>query len=243
MFRVLVPFSWLIMVVPRSTTSHVAVLRAYVGLLGAVLSFYPFPVAGHQIDIGALIPVAMLPVLGCDVLVALRDRNARLFSIGRPGQLFAALVLLLFFAEGTAQSGRLYRDNVPLDLPGTALIRLPQDQVNTLRWVVGQLGTCKSSFSMPGLLSFAFWTGHALLTPMNINHVLAFIRPDRQLVIVQALRESPGLCVVYHEHLLRLLDRGQIATDPPLLRYIRDEFVPANERAGYAILKPKPVAN
>ena len=63
---------------------------------------------------------------------------------------------------------------------------------------------------MPGLLSFAFWTGHALPTTLNINDVLAFIRPAQQKSIVEALSRRSDLCVVYNPKYLRFFDRGQI---------------------------------
>jgi hypothetical protein len=76
-----------------------------------------------------------------------------------------------------------------------------------------------------------------LPTALNINDVLAFIQPARQMKIVQALSRKPDLCIVYNPALLRFFDRGQIQTDPPLLHYLRTDFVPVAHRDGYIILK------
>jgi hypothetical protein len=146
-------------------------------------------------------------------------------------------VVLAIGAVATLRSARAYWHGVPLDLPGTSLIRMEQKQADDMRWVTAQLSSCASSYSMPGLLSFAFWTGHALLTTLNINDVLAFVRPAQQQSIVEALSRQSGLCVVYNPQYLRGFDRGQIETDPPLLRYLRAEFVATAERDGYIILK------
>src|SRR5262249_24835162 len=110
-------------------------------------------------------------------------------------------------------------------------------QADDMLWVTAQLSSCASSYSMPGLFSFAFWTGHALPTTQNINDVLAFIGPAEQQDIVEALSGQSDLCVAYNPGYLRLFDRGQIGTDPPLLHYLQTDFVPTAERDGYIILK------
>ena len=75
------------------------------------------------------------------------------------------------------------------------------------------------------------------MTTLNINDVLAFIRPAQQIEIVRALSQQSDLCVVYNAARLRLFDRGQIQTDPPLLHYLLTDFVPVAKRDGYTILK------
>jgi hypothetical protein len=127
-------------------------------------------------------------------------------------------------------------------LPGTSLIRVDQKEGDDLRWVTGELSSCASSYSMPGLWSFAFWTGHALSTALNINDVLAFIQPAQQEAIVQALSAQPDLCIVYNPAILRFFDRGQIKTDPPLLHYLLADFVPVADRDGFIILKRRAAA-
>ncbi len=46
LFRVLVPFCWLLMVPPAGVQPRQAAARVAGGLIGAVMSLYPFPVAG-----------------------------------------------------------------------------------------------------------------------------------------------------------------------------------------------------
>lgn len=238
LFQLLPPFCWMLMVVPSATAGPVMVLRTAAALLGTMLIFYAFPVAGHQTHIGALIPIIAVSVFGHDLLAWAstgRRRSGRGEGMGL--LVSAALLLLLFGGVVTQRARQAYLAGVPVGLPGTALIRLPPDQVASLRWVTDNLRQCRSSYSMPGLLSYAFWTGHPLPTPMNINHILGFIRPDRQQVIVAALRQSPDLCIVYSDQVMRFFDRGQIATNPPLLHYIRSEFAVAAVRGQLAILK------
>jgi hypothetical protein len=145
-------------------------------------------------------------------------------------------VALVICAAPTIVIARTYFSKTPLDLPGARLIRIGPEQADDLRWVTAQLSSCASSYSVPGMLSFAFWSGQRLATTVNINDVLGLISPARQEGIVRDLSRLPDLCIVYNPTILKRFDRGQIATDPPLLRYLRDDFVPKAERHGYVIL-------
>jgi hypothetical protein len=237
LFQVLVPFCWLLMVPPAGGQPRQAAARVAGSLIGAVMSLYPFPVAGHQINIGALLPVMMVPILAHDVWAAMPSRAAGgLLEASRLSALAVAIVLGIG-TGATLRSARAYWNDTPLGLRGTSLIRIDPEQAEDLRWVTAQLSSCGSSYSLPGLLSFAFWTGHALLTTQNINDVLAFIPPERQERIVEALSRTPDLCVVYNPELLRIFDRGQIRSDPPLLHFILADFVQVAERHGYVILR------
>jgi len=180
----------------------------------------------------------MLPILAHDVWTAMPSRAAG----GRleASRLLAVVIVLGIGTGATLRSVSAYWNDTPLGLRGTSLIRIDPVQAEDLRWVTTQLSSCESSYSLPGLLSFAFWTGHALPTTQNINDVLAFIPPERQERIVEALSRAPDLCVVYTPGLLRYFDRGQLRSDPPLLHFILADFVQVAERHGYVILRPAP---
>ena len=175
-FPILTPFCWLLIVPPTEHQQMHPIGRSVAGLIGAIMSFYPFPVAGHQIQIGGLLPVIAMPVLARDVLTSLHERGVRrlpaLFST-----FWAATFVLALGTVVTVRNALTYWHNVPLGLPGTSLIRVNPAAADDLRWVTAELSSCASSYSMPGLFSFTFWTGHALPTTLNINDVLAFIQP------------------------------------------------------------------
>ena len=236
-FRGLVPFCWLLMICPTATPAAARIVRGFAGLLGAVFSLYPFPVAGHQTAVGALVPIMAVPVFAHDLALAARGFRFVRFGTGRRGLALAAGVATIVLLAGAVRTGDVYRTETSLGLPGTGGVHLPAQQAATLQWVTAQLDRCNESYWMPGLPSFALWTGHKLPTPMNVNHVLGFIQPSQQDEIVRELRQAPDLCLVYNARLLAFLDRGQVATNPPLLRYVREEFVDVADRDDYAILK------
>jgi hypothetical protein len=84
------------------------------------------------------------------------------------------------------------------DFLNTGWIRVSRERADDLRWVTAQLSSCAASYSVPGMLSFAFWTKHSLPTTLNINDVLAFIGPAQQASIVQELSRLRDLCIVFN---------------------------------------------
>jgi hypothetical protein len=173
-----------------------------------------------------LLPVALAPVVAHDAIVDLRSRGI-LRRRHAATALRAMIASSLTIVAGlTTYAARDYWIAAPLDLPGARLIRVDRERADDLRWVTAQLSSCAASYSVPGMPSFAFWTGQPLVTPINVNDVLGLISPARQQDIDRDLSRLPGLCIVYNPTILERFDRGQIATDPPLLRFLRTEFVP-----------------
>ena len=238
-FVILTPFCWLLLVPPRGTREIQTTARGMVGMVGAIMSLYPFPVAGHQVNIGALIPALAIPVLACDLLVFADLRSTiPLVPAGRS----TFLALLAVTAAGTALTLRSVHEywlDRPLGLPGTTWIHADPDQAADLVWVTRQLSRCKSSYSLPGMFSFSFWAGHPMPTGQNMNVTLAFIRPEQQAAIVQKLAAEPDLCIVYNPDALAFFDRGQAATDPPLLHFVKNSFTPVAQRGGYFIRRQR----
>jgi hypothetical protein len=241
LFHALTPFCWLVMVQPAGMHQQNPFSRGVTGLVGAVMSLYPFPVAGgQQLAIGALFPVMFIPILASDLLSVYRHRIwAPLLSSPRPVVLMG-VGIFAFGAVATSRSASDYLRAVPLDLPGTSLIRVDQSRADDIRWVAGQLSACSSSYSMPGMWSFSLWGHQALPTTLNVNNVLGFIQPAQQEEIVRALDRLPDLCVVYNPRLLQFFDRGQVKTDPPLLHYINTSLRPVAKHNDYIILKQRP---
>jgi hypothetical protein len=204
------------------------------------MSLYPFPVAGDQIAIGTLLPIVFIPVLAYDLVHTLRERMSTPVLSSPRLTVMTVAGIVVFGAVGTLRSALEYMRATPLDLPGTSLIRVPESRADDLRWVTTQLSACPSSYTVPGMWSFALWTNHALPTALNINDILAFIGAPQQEEIVRALSRLPNLCVVYNPELLRFFDRGQIMTDPPLLHYVQTRLVPVAKHHNYIILRQQP---
>ncbi len=245
-FSIVVPFFWLIMSPPSEVRKSCDMARKTAGLIAALMSLYAFPVQGTQDYVATLLPVALATVIAYDALVELhrRDNFGCANASVATRSVFVALLMVCLWPAAAVMLGsfvlvRAYFVGVPLGLPGAEWVRVDQEEAADLRWVTAQLSSCAASYSVPGMLSFAFWTGQPLATTVNVNDVLGLISPARQEGIVRDLSRLPGLCILYNPTVLERFDRGQIATDPPLLHYLRSDFVPKAQRHDYVILVRK----
>jgi hypothetical protein len=237
--QILTPFCWIIMIPPPTSARQHMFGRSVLGLLGAVLSLYAFPIAGDQVTIAAVPAILAVPIVGHDLVIEVQRLRLVVPLIGlRHLRALAAGALLLFGAFVTLRSAYAYLRDVPLGLPGTGLIRVDKGRAEELGWISERLAACKNSYFIPGLWSFAFWTGHPLVTGQNVN-VLAFISPAQQEAIVRELSRRSDLCVVYNPVYLRRLSRGLIETNPPLLRYIEEELLPIARHGDFVVLEPR----
>lgn len=226
------PFAWLGLV-SADRDAPPSIGRTALCLLAATMSLYPFPVAGHQLNIAAM-PTLLIALLVFEDLIA-RWLPTRLppALVRAAGGVVLAVALGHFTLRGQAD----YAAAAPLDMPGAKLIRVPADRLADIRWVHAALATCRNSYSLPGQFSHALWTGKPLVTHLNVNDQLAFLSWRQQQRIVEALARQHDLCVLYNPTLLDFFDRGQIRTNPPLVRYILTHGVEQARRGDMILLR------
>jgi hypothetical protein len=234
--KLLAPFCWLLLTSPDAEATPFRTARSVTVLMSATMLLYAFPVAGHQINIVAVLPLVAVAVLSREVASAL---SRRYFERVRWLPWMPAAITALVFVLGgvaTLRAVQTYATGVELGLPGTSFVRVTPHRAQDLHWVSSQLSNCSASYSIPGLYSFSLWTGKALPTTLNVNAELNFLSRKQQRTIVRALSRKANLCVVFYPDLLKWFDRGQAAADPPLLRYV-STFKVSSERDGYIILR------
>jgi hypothetical protein len=239
MFRFLLPFCWLLLARPESNACRAA--RPAAALIAVAMALYSYPVAGHQVSISTALPLVIVAVVACDVGAALCASWPSWTAPLQPWSRIAAGAFALSVgAAATFHSVRTYWRNTDLGLPGTAFIRVDRQFAEDLRWVTDNLSGCRSSYSVPGLFSFNLWTGQAPPTVLNVNAQLNVLDAQQQQAVVDSLSRQDGLCVVYNRSFLERFDRGQMASNPPLLKYVSTDLAPVSERDGYVILRPRP---
>lgn len=202
-----------------------------------------FPVNGSQVTMAVLLPAIMLPVLLHDAIRSLdtalfRDRANRA-GWRRGATIGGCIVCAALLVSQTRLAAKAYAARVPLDLPGASLIHVNVRDRDNYRWLVSELSRCGSFFTLPGLYSLYFWTGQLTPTALNNNDLLAFLTDAQQERVIADLSARSGLCVLLVPDLLRFFDRGQLAKNPPLLRYEAQNFVPSVERGQYQLLRRK----
>jgi hypothetical protein len=247
LFKVLMPFCWLLIVPPVMGRTGVPVVRGGIGLLAALMVLYPFPVSGTQLSCAVLLPAVMLPVLVHDAVTGLNVLSASRRSVmpgwGLGAALLAGLALGAMLFRPTRDAVNEYASATPLGLPGASLIHVSADTADTYHWVTQELSRCGSFYTMPGQLSFYFWTRQPTPTGLNTNDSLGLLTRSQQERVVADLAARPDLCVLRASRLEQFYDRGQIARHPSLLVYIDEMFAPFAERGPYKLLKRKESPN
>ncbi|HEX7872845.1 MAG TPA: hypothetical protein VF475_08040 [Sphingobium sp.] len=234
-FTYLTPFCWL------GLTNAGGAVRPSIGrnalcLFAATMSLYPFPVAGHQVDI-ATMPTLLVAIL---VLHDMATPNLPLWLTSIRMRIAGGAGLLALLAFFTIRSAQDYARAEPLGLPGTGYIRVEADHLANIRWTNAAMKSCNRSFSLPGQFSYALWAGQPLVTDLNVNDQLALLTWPQQKQIANALSRQRDLCILYNPTLLKFFDRGQIQTNPPLLRHILTHSVEEARRGDMIILRLRP---
>lgn len=242
LFQLLMPFSFLILL-PSAGQAEVGLGRASLALLAAFMTLYAFPVGGQQVTIAEMFPLCAVPVLVAEGASDLRTLYAR-HTFAPPWARAAAgaltcVVLVAALAHQTRRAWWNWGGWPASGLPGASLIHLRPREIARYQWVLQQVASCPALYTFPGLLSFHLWTGRPWPTALNSNDPLALLSTAQQERVVSDLARQPGLCIVTVPALLEFFDRGQIASRPPLLRYIEENFVPIAERSPYRVLAPK----
>jgi len=245
MFQLLVPFAWLLMVTDETSKQSRPLARGVLGLMAAFMVLYAFPVAGTQTMLASLLPTFMLPVFLNDAIshhgtqqllkrylwIPIRVLRHR----GRAAAM-AYTLMLAMLASQTVSKLRLYHSMEPLNLPGTSLVRTDHGDAQLLRWVVGELVKCSAFYSLPGVPSLYFWTDQSAPTGMISNNTLGLLSSEQQRDVISDLERHNELCILTIPGLLGWYDRGQLATRPPLLQYVKSNFIEVESNGPFHVL-------
>jgi hypothetical protein len=133
-----------------------------------------------------------------------------------------------------------WRRFVPLDLPGTAGIRLPEADVATQRWLAANLrANGRTFFGDPGLDSLYVWTGMEPPVPFY-SHMWRVQTPiERQRPVAAAISGREDLCVVRNREIVETWLQGRRPEASPIADAIEEGFEVAGATRGYEILVRK----
>lgn len=236
-FWIMAPFAWIVMAPGPDGARPFPVLRTAIGLLVAIFALYAFPVAGHQTAIGSFPAILLMTIAVHDAYHAAARRWGIDQGARKPAAILGYVVALELALLLGVREARIWLRSVPLDLPGTSLIRLPESEATALRATTAYLSNCGAFYSVPGLMSFHFWTGYRPPTTLNTNHPLAFLTDAQQNRVVADLERARIACMLHDPDLMAYFDRGQVTLNPPLLRYMRENFEPAATHGRRIILR------
>jgi hypothetical protein len=191
----------------------------------------------------------MLPVLLTDAItrlyrpqvlrsavqaVLLRARKALVTAAA--AVLTAAVLLGLLFAQ-TKIAATIYNLGTPLRLQGASLIHVNPRLAEDYYWVVRQIADCDAFFMLPGQYSFYFWTDRPTPTLQSINNMIGLLTESQQADVVSDLAARSNLCIFTIPDLEQLFDRGQVTRQPPIVRFVADNFTVVAEHGPYRLLR------
>jgi hypothetical protein len=223
---------WLILLPGRGSDpgSEGAFRRLLLGLLAAAQVLYLYPISGSQLAIAALLMIPCAVICLDDGLrgmaLALREvPGSRV--LGRAAAALAALALVTATLAYGAQLRAIYAAHVPLQLPGTEHLRLPERSVALYRWISANLKRhCDTYFASPGLAAPYFWAD--LPVPSRLHASLWFWVFDaaQQQRIRDDLERFPRACALLEERgtAFSLTARREPREPLPLLQYLRRDF-------------------
>jgi hypothetical protein len=224
------PFVWLVTVPPRRAASwglRQGLSRSVLALLTILHALVAYPIAGTQVHLAALLLSPVAALLLADVHEASREWRA----LSPASKQVTMVAVLAVATSGLAlRLWRLpqratYERSWPLALPGTQGLRVSLERAATLHWVVNNLRAHADTFlGYPGQNSLYPWTDLPPPTGWNTTTWMTIFDDARQEQIAERLRAAERPLVVELMPEIWLLGRDD--SSEPLVRFVRDEFVP-----------------
>ncbi|MGH9662485.1 MAG: hypothetical protein ACRD96_28310 [Bryobacteraceae bacterium] len=215
--------------------------RLLLALTAVFVTLQAYPIPGTKVLLGTvlLIPFAAVAIHDgltevarlMPVLLARRQKMIRLLLFG------VAVLLVILGAGRTVNYFRRWDAGTPAPFAGASRLRLPEEQVAALGWVVENLRAHSRCFySLPGLASFHFWTGLDSPTRLNFSAWMYKFDERTQTRIAADLDRAGCDWIVF----LAQYDRLESATPEiaalPLVRRIRENYRRAGQVGGYRLL-------
>jgi hypothetical protein len=239
------PLIWVAAVSPfGSGTQRITFPRALIAALAILQLLQAYPVPGSQLNWSELLLVIVGGICIGDGIAELGELEKRpLFPAWR----FAAIACVTAFGVWlclkplrTQYSSSLtaYRTAVPVDLPGVRQLRLPPDQVFTLRKLISSLrGRCQTFLTLPGMGSLYLFSNEDPPTEMNVTVWMYYFDAQKQREIIQEAKAFHPLCAVRNPELMQFWGRfsGPVP-QRPLVRFIKRDFHVVREFGAYQFM-------
>jgi hypothetical protein len=234
-------FVW-VALVPAERTGFALLLLP---VLAVLQPLHAFPVAGSQLYWGTFLLVAVAAVCvgnGSRALLAAlaagRDREVA-YALGAS----AAVALAVLAVNGTLreplnEARQAYDAATPLELPGSADVRLSEEEVNAWQGITAVIDhECRASFlTEPGLMTFYIWTEMNPPTGMNATAWPTLFDKAQQQRVIDETSSIEGLCVLRNQQIAEFWSAGPVPPGP-LVAYLRQGFQPIATFGTYELLR------
>jgi len=250
---VVVPFIWLVLVLPansKALSSGQYLPRVLLCFLAALQTLQAYPVAGSQKTWAVLLVIPVAVICIHDALLAIWEvvnkRASTQISLKHLSRYRLVLILLLCGIIGFGYYDKMnlarlksnYYAKAPLEYPGARHIRLPRSQQSWLGSLVDQtVSRCDGFIGLPGFASLYFWTGIA--PPGIANNAWILNLEDKiQYQIIDKMESYNRPCAIFSVKQLKFWTRSNpLDSNKPLVNYIQSQYKPVVEFGGYQLMQ------
>jgi hypothetical protein len=241
------PLAWVVAWPLEGDPPAVAAARRLLPPLAVLQTLQAYPVAGTQVVWSSVLLVLLGLLSARDGVIGLTRWLGSSAPWGAPSRLGTAALALGVALSAGSFAGPLvtlrhdYATLVPLNLPGTQLVRVSPRVARRLRRLTEAIDeNCDNFIGLPGLDSLYLWAQRTPPTALNHNAWMFTFDPALQERVVRALTPIDRLCVVRQEGDLDFWRQERPLPDGPLLRYVEEGFVPLERFGGYILLVRAP---
>lgn len=234
-------FAWVALIVVPGSNPATSFARLLLPLLAILQALHGYPVAGSQIGLSALllVPVGALCIAtGVRGLMQLTPAGSERTALAGFG-LVAVFVLAWFVVnadlrEPRNQNRAAYNAGVPLGLPGSDEIRLPNsEEVETYRAITAAIRRdCPATLMEPGMNSFYLWAGQEPPSFTATGWETLFDESHQRRVIADTA-SIPQLCLLRNP----ALQAAWGVSEGSLVSYLERGFEPLGKWGEYELLR------
>jgi hypothetical protein len=222
-----------------------AFARRFLPMLAVLQTLHAFPVAGSQVQWGAFLLVTVGAICIVD---GARQLGRSIITVEKLPMVAtaAAMLFLLFTVWPTLKQlewwRHEYRQNEPLQLPGSRYMRLPAAQVTDLRAVVQMMRDhgCSTYFSAPGHGSYYFWMQREPPTGFQATLWNGLLGDVEQRRAIRDLERASGVCILQGENIIAAWANDKTYGTCALCEYIDRHYVTVWRQGPYELMKRLP---
>jgi hypothetical protein len=215
--------------------------------VGQLLGLYP--VSGAQVGIPFYLTSLCLSTTLCGLFVPIGAAQ-KLRPKFSPQKIAAVAVLVIVTFVLTKEwrsslyaAKQIYQFNVPLQLPGSNVLRLNRVSAATYKCLAENLRTSRPTFiSVPGMDSLYGWAERPYPIGLNVSLNFSLFTDAEQRRIVEVGRTCAPIAVVRNNYLLYFWTRGRFQPSGPLIDFVRNECRSIARIQGYDLMYLKAAA-
>ncbi len=177
--------------------------RISLALLAVLQPLQSYPIAGSQIPVGTMLMIPAAVIALSDVGEWLGRRGVAMAIPRRLGPV-AAIAIIAMVAVWASRERSAYNRSVPLSLPGSSRIRLPERQVAGIRWLVANINHSSSTFlCTTGFHSLYLWAGVEPPSRLPLAHELDIYTNAQQEALLARIEATPRPLIIDHASFFR----------------------------------------